>query len=135
MPWNFKSDELGPSDLPQVLEAGEVDAFFSGHVHSYQRIAEEGFRYQELIVGTAGAPQDDPTLVSGGPNGQYTPDVNLTVLAYAGGAGASVRFGYVLIDVHADGSIKTELKVLDDPMSSTSTISTFDAAKIAPGGR
>jgi hypothetical protein len=63
--WNFKADELGPSSilLANDLQAGGVDLIFSGHIHSYQRIAEKGYRFQELIVGTGSAPQDDYPLV------------------------------------------------------------------------
>src|SRR6266508_852255 len=53
--WNYKTDELGPVDLADALQAGKVDVYFSGHVHSYQRIAEAGYRFQELLIGVAGA--------------------------------------------------------------------------------
>jgi predicted phosphodiesterase len=127
--WNFKSDELGPVGLADDLQAGNVDLYFSGHVHSYQRIAESGYRFEEMIIGTAGAPQDDPTLVSGG---AYTPDPRLTVKGYAGGAAANARLGYAVVTVHGDGSITTVMKFLDDPTSATSTVSTFDAADVTP---
>jgi len=128
--WNYKTDELGPVDLADALQAGKVDVYFSGHVHSYQRIAEAGYRFQELLIGVAGAPQEDPVLVSGGSSGQYTPDPNLTVKSWAGGL--DPRFGYAVVTVHADGSITTVMKFLDDPASPTSTVSTFDAANVTP---
>jgi hypothetical protein len=131
--WNYKSDELGPPGLADVLQGGKTSLYFSGHVHSYQRIAETGFRFQELIVGTAGAPQDDPTLVNGGPGGTtYTLDPNLTIKDYAGGVNANARFGYVVVTVHPDGSVTSVLKVLDNPTSPASAVSILDAATVTP---
>jgi len=131
--WNFKSDELGPAGLADDLQAGKVDLYFSGHVHTYQRIAEAGYRFQEMLIGMAGAPQEDPVLVSGGLGGtQYAPDANLTVESYAGGANANARFGYAVVTVHPDGSLTSVMKFLDHPTSSISTVSSFDAANVTP---
>jgi Icc-related predicted phosphoesterase len=122
--WNYKADELGPADLADDLAMGNVDLFFCGHIHSYQRIKENGYRFQELIVGTAGAPQDDaPTIDPTGDGYVYDPD--LTVLSYAGGPRIE-RFGYAVITVNNDGSISSTMKFLDDPTSPTSAVSEFD---------
>ena len=129
--WNYKADELGPAGLADVLEAGNADLFFSGHIHSYQRIAENGYRFQEMIVGTGGAPQDDyPTVDSSGTG--YVADPNLTVKSYTGGPDANARLGYVIVTVHSDGSLTSVLKILDNPDSADSTVSTFDAANVTP---
>ena len=64
--------------------------------------------------------------MSGGPSNQYVADPNLTVEAYAGGTDANAPFGYAIVTVHADGSLKTELEFLDDPTSPMSSVSTFD---------
>lgn len=127
--WNYKSSELGPVGLADDMNNGGVDLYFSGHVHSYQRIAEKGYNFQEMIIGTGGAPQDNPTLGPGGTG--YVADPNLTVLNYTGGAGTNARFGYAIITVNDDGTITTEMKLLDDPMSTTSTVTTFDSDTIA----
>ena len=128
--WNYKMDELGPTGLADALQAGKVDVYFACHVHNYQRIAEAGYRFQEMLVGIAGAPQEDPVLVSGGSSGQYLQDPNLTVKSWAGGANA--RLGYAIVSVHADGSIMSVMKFLDDPTSPTSTVYSFDAANVTP---
>jgi hypothetical protein len=131
--WNYKSDELGPTGLADVLEAGHTSLYFSGHVHSYQRIAEAGYGFQQVIVGTGGAPQDDPTLVNGGPGGNtYALDDHLSVRASAGGVNANARFGYLVVTVHPDGTLTSVLKVLDNPTSAASTVSSFDAADVSP---
>jgi len=123
--WNFKTSELGPSGLDADLNEGNVDVYFSGHVHSYQRIAKTGSRFQEMIIGTGGAPQDDPTLTGSDPM--------LTIKNYAGGTLANARFGYAIITVNDDGSITSEMKFLDDPTSANSTVSSFDkAALVSP---
>ena len=126
--WNYKSDELGPADLADNLNKGGVDLYFSGHVHSYQRIGKSGYNFQEMIIGTGGAPQDNPTLVSG--IAPYTPDPAMKVLSYAGGVGANVRFGYAIITVNDDGSISTEMKFLSDPYSANPSVYSFDQANI-----
>jgi 3',5'-cyclic AMP phosphodiesterase CpdA len=135
--WNYKSDELGPNSaaLADDLQAGKADLFFSGHIHSYQRIAEAGYRFQEMIVGTGGAPQDDYPMVD--PNNptndsNFVFDPNLTVENYIGGPDADARFGYVVVTVHPDGSLTSVLKILDNPSSPTSTVSTFDSATVTP---
>jgi Icc-related predicted phosphoesterase len=132
--WNLKSDETtsyaGLTTLADDLQAGHTDLYFSGHVHSYQRIAETGYRFQEMIVGTAGAPQDDPTVDSTGTG--YVADPNLTIKSYTGGANENARVGYVIITVHPDGSLTSVLKFLDNPTSPTSAVSTFDAATVTP---
>lgn len=127
--WNYKASELGPVGLADDMNNGGVDLYFSGHVHSYQRIAEKGYNFQEMIIGTGGAPQDNPTLGPGGTG--YVADPNLTVLSYTGGAGTNARFGYAIVTVNDDGSITTEMKLLDDPTSTTSTVNTFDSNTIA----
>jgi Calcineurin-like phosphoesterase len=134
--WNYKADELGPSSavMAEDLQAGKADLFFAGHIHSYQRILEKGYRFQELIVGTGSAPQDDyPTLDASDPN--FVDDPNLTVKSHLGGPDASARFGYVIVTVHPDGSLTSVFRVLDDPASPTSTVSTVDAADVTPSDR
>jgi predicted phosphodiesterase len=126
--WNYKADELGPAGLADDLNSGNVDLFFCGHIHSYQRIREAGYRLQEMIVGTAGAPQDDaPTVDPTGVGYVYDPD--LTVVRYAGGPGVE-RYGYAVITVNDDGSITSTMRFLDDPASKTSAVSDFDAFTI-----
>lgn len=127
--WNYKSDELGPAGLDDDLNNGDVDLLFTGHVHNYQRIAKEGYGFQEMIVGTAGAPENDPTLQPGDPNFEADPD--LSVLSYAGGTGSNAKFGYAIITVNTDGSISTKMKFLDDPTSPSSAVSTFDSNTIS----
>jgi hypothetical protein len=84
-----------------------------------------------VIVGTGGAPQDYPTLQNGGLNGtQYTQDPNLTIPAYASGANANARIGCAIVTVEPDGSVKTEMKFLDDPLSPLSSVSTLDRALV-----
>ena len=126
--WNYKSDELGPAGLADDMNNGGVDLYFSGHVHSYQRIAKTGYNFQEMIVGTGGAPQDFPTLVSG--SGAYVPDPALRVLNYAGGTSTSASFGYAIITVNDDGTLTTEMKFLADPYSTTSAVTGFDKATL-----
>ena len=126
--WNLKSGELGPAGLADDLNSGGTDLYFSGHVHSYQRITEKGYNFQELIIGTGGAPQDNPTLVPGDPN--YLADPNLNVVSYAGGAGGNARFGYAVITVNDDGTISSEMKFLDAPASAASTVSSYDSFKM-----
>ncbi len=126
--WNYKADELGPAGLANDLSIGDINLYFSGHVHTYQRIRETGYRFQEMLVGTAGAPQENPTLDASGPG--YVYDPNLTVMSYAGGAGSNARFGYAVITVNDDGSITSTMKFLDDPASELSSVSNFDTFTI-----
>jgi predicted phosphodiesterase len=126
--WDYKADELGPAGLADELNSGNVDLYFSGHVHSYQRIRENGYRFQEIIIGTGGAPQDNPTLDATGAG--YVADPNLTVINYAGGKGGNARFGYAVITVNDDGSVTGTMKFLNDPTSATSTVSDFDTFMI-----
>lgn len=123
--WNYKTSELGPTGLANDLNNGGTDLYFSGHVHSYQRISEKGYNFQEMIIGTGGAPQDNPTLVAGDPG--YVADPNLKVMNYAGGSGSNARFGYAVITVNDDGSISSEMKFLDTPASLASTVSNYDS--------
>jgi len=124
--WNFKTDELGPVGLAEDMNNGGVDLFFSGHVHSYQRIKKNGYRFQEMIIGSGGAPQDNPTLTG--------TDPTLTVLASAGGKDPNARFGYAVITVNDDGSIVTKMKFLDDPTNPHSTVTVFDQALVKEAG-
>jgi predicted phosphodiesterase len=126
--WNYKSSELGPATLADDLNNGGADLYFSGHVHSYQRIVEKGYGFQEMIIGTGGAPQDNPTLVPGDPG--YLADPKLVVKSYAGGSGSNARFGYAVITVNDDGSISSEMKFLDNPASDSSPVSSFDSFTI-----
>jgi DNA repair exonuclease SbcCD nuclease subunit len=129
--WNYKASELGPVGLADDINNGGADLYFSGHVHSYQRIAEQGYNFQEMIIGTGGAPQDNPTT---GPSDvvNYTADPKLTVKSYAGGAGTNAKFGYAIVTVNDDGSVTTEMKFLADPASASSTVSSFDTNVIPP---
>jgi 3',5'-cyclic AMP phosphodiesterase CpdA len=130
--WNYKADELGPASLANDLKHGNVDLFFSGHIHSYQRISESGYPFQEMIVGTAGAPQDDDPTVD--PSGiGYVYDPNLTVMNYAGGS--NERYGYAVITVNDNGSITSTMKFLDDPASPSSTVSDFDTFTLQKDAR
>lgn len=127
--WNYKADELGPAGMAADLKAGQVDLFFSGHVHSYQRIREKGFRFDELIVGTGGAPQDNPTLPG---DATYTADPNLSLMAYAGGPGLNARMGYVIVTVNDDGTLSSELKAVNYPGRAETTVSSYDLADVTP---
>ena len=129
--WNYKADELAPnaSTLADDLNKGKVDAYFSGHVHSYQRIAKTGYGFQELILGTAGAPQDYPTLTSTDPANVGTQ--NITVNNFAGGANADARFGYAIVTVYSNGMVTSVVKFLDRPDDPNSSMTLFDPATIA----
>lgn len=127
--WDYKQDEVGPPGLADDLHGTNVDFYFSGHVHSYQRISENGYSFQEMIIGTGGAPQDNPTLDASGAG--YVADPNLTVMNYAGGKGGNARFGYAVITMNDDGSITSTMKFLDDPASAKSAVSDFDTFTIA----
>jgi hypothetical protein len=59
-------------------------------------------------------------------------DPNLTVKSYTGGPDANARLGHVIVTVHSDGSLTSVLKILDNPDSANSTVSTFDAANVTP---
>jgi hypothetical protein len=137
--FNFKADELGPAGLLADLNTGRADLYMSGHVHSYQRITKDGIRFQEEIVGTGGAPQDNPTLVAGDPG--YVADSTIHVQNYTGGALTNAKFGWVEVTVNDDNSITTQLKYLDGSFGDASTnylftpdggVATFDAVNVTP---
>lgn len=128
--WNDVSSELAvnASTMSDDMKNGNVDVYFSGHVHSYQRITKTGYVFTELILGTAGAPQDDPVLTPDDATNSGTQ--NLTVKSYAGGAGTNARFGYAIITVNSDGTVTSVVKFLDNPTDPNSTVTAFDAATI-----
>jgi hypothetical protein len=114
----WKTDELGPSGLAADLNNGRADLYMSGHIHSYQRLSKDGIRFQEMIVGTGGAPQDDPTL--NGQNG-YPVDNSLHLLGTKGGAVLNAVFGWAEITVHDDNTFTTEYKYLGGSFGDVST--------------
>ena len=134
----WKTDELGPANLLTDLNNGHADLYMSGHIHSYQRLSKDGVRFQEMIVGTGGAPQDDPTL--NGQNG-YAVDNSLHLLGTKGGAVLNAVFGWAEVTVHDDNSFSTEYKYLGGSFGDASTnykftpdgtILTADAANLTP---
>ena len=103
-----------PEAFAEALDKGGVSTLFTGHVHTYQRAAKDGYGFEQMISGNGGAPLESAVA---------SKDPAVRVLGHD-----DSRFGYAIVTV--DGpKVTSKVMLTSDPADPAAKMTEFDLAK------